>query len=55
MDNFSKKSIRSVIDSDAAYEILDSVTDGTWCAGGCAILAFALNIAYGFPVYVIYN
>ena len=57
MDNFSKKSIRSIIDSDAAYEILDNTkaNGSTWCAGGCAILAYAINIAYGFPIYVIYN
>ena len=26
-----------------------------WTQGGCAILAFALNKAYGYPVYVIYD
>jgi hypothetical protein len=57
MDNFNKKSIRTIIDSDAAYEILDNsgADGGTWCSGGCAILAFALNLAYGFPVYVIFD
>jgi hypothetical protein len=57
MDNFSKKSVRAILDSDAAYEILDSTAaeGSTWCAGACAILAFALNIAYGFPIYVIYD
>ncbi len=57
MENFSKKSIRTIIDSDEAYAILDSTeaNGSTWCAGGCAILAFALNIAFGLPIYVIYN
>lgn len=57
MDNFNKKSVRAILDTDAAYEILDSTeADGsTWCAGGCAILAYALNIAYGYPIYVIYD
>jgi len=57
MDNFSKKSVRAILDTDAAFEILDSTKaeGSTWCAGGCAILAYALNIAFGFPVYVIYN
>jgi len=57
MENFSRKSIRIILNSDIAYEILDSTkaNGSTWCAGGCAILAFALNINYGFPIYVIYN
>jgi hypothetical protein len=57
MENFSRKSIRTILDSDAAYIILDNSKAGesTWCAGGCAILAYALNIAYDFPIYVIYD
>jgi hypothetical protein len=53
----SKRAIRQIIDSETAYAILDSTTanGSTWCAGGCAILAHALNIAYGYPVFVIYN
>ncbi len=52
-----KNYINNILTSEIAYDILDSsnANGGTWCAGGCAILAFALNITYGFPVYVIYN
>jgi hypothetical protein len=57
MGMFDRKSIRKIIDSEEAYAILDNskANGGTWCAGGCAILAYALNIAYGLPVYIIYN
>ena len=52
-----KKSLKKILDSDAAYKILDSSrAQGTmWTQGGCAILAFAMNKAYGYPVYVIYD
>jgi len=55
--NLNKKGIRAILDTDKAYAILDSskAEGNTWCAGGCAILAYALNIAYGYPIYVIYN
>ena len=53
----NKKGIRAILDTDAAYEILDSskANGSTWCAGGCAILAYALQIAYSYEIYVIYN
>ena len=54
----NKRAIKQIINSDAAYAILDNTkgcTDCTWCAGGCAILAYALQIAYGYQIYVIYN
>lgn len=49
--------LQTILNSDEAYTILDqSPADGsTWCAGGCAILAFALNKIYNYPIYVIYN
>ena len=52
-----KNDLKSVLNSDEAYAILDaSPASGTmWTEGGCAILAFALNKAYGYPVYVIYD
>jgi hypothetical protein len=45
------------LNTEEAYQILDSsaADNSTWCAGGCAILAHALNIAYGYDIYVIYN
>jgi len=57
MENFSRKSMRAILNTDTAYAILDSTeaNGSTWCAGGCAILAYALNIAYDYPIYVIYN
>jgi hypothetical protein len=50
-------SLKTILDSDAAYDILDnSEAEGsTWTSGGCAILAFALNRYFGYQVYVIYN
>ena len=53
----NKRAIRQIINTDAAYEILGNACAdcSTWCEGGCAILAYALNIAYGYPVFVIYN
>jgi hypothetical protein len=52
-----KKSLKKTLDSDEAYAILDSTaaTGTMWTQGACAILAFALNKAYGYPVYVIYD
>jgi hypothetical protein len=52
-----KSSLKKILNSNEAYEVLDNSKAGesTWCAGGCAILAYALNTLYGFPVYVIYD
>lgn len=57
LEGIDKKSFKSILSSDEAYEILDaSLASGTmWTQGGCAILAFALNKAFGYPVYVIYD
>lgn len=51
------KDIKKIINSDAAYEILDnsSCEGSTWTSGGCAILAQALNILEGHPIYLIFN
>jgi hypothetical protein len=51
----NKNNLHDILNSNEAYEILDSSSAGesTWCAGGCAILAYALNIVYGYPIYVI--
>ena len=56
-EDLNKKGIRAILDTDEAYEILDSTraNGSTWCAGACAVLAYALNIVYGYPIYVIYN
>ena len=53
----SQNQLKTILDSDIAYEILDrsKATGGTWSAGGCAILAFALNKLFGYEIYVIYN
>jgi hypothetical protein len=53
----NKNTLKKILNSNEAYEILDNSKAGesTWCAGGCAILAFALNIVYGYPIYVIYD
>lgn len=57
LEEVDKKSLKSILNSNEAYEILDaSPASGTmWTEGGCAILAFALNKAFGYPVYVIYD
>jgi hypothetical protein len=49
--------LKKKLDSKKAYNILDSTeaSGSTWTQGGCAILAFALNKLYEYPVYVIYN
>jgi hypothetical protein len=53
----TKTALRLILDSDKAYEILDTTRAGgsTWCAGGCGILAEALNILYGYPLYAVYD
>jgi hypothetical protein len=52
-----RQPLKKILASREAYEILDNSKAGecTWCAGGCAILAHALNMLYGYPVYVVYN
>jgi len=49
--------LKHILDSKEAYRILDNseAEGGTWMAGGCAILAFALRKLYGYEVYVIFN
>jgi GNAT superfamily N-acetyltransferase len=56
-EGLQKNNLKSVLNSDEAYAILDaSPASGTmWTEGGCAILAFALNKAFGYQVYVIYD
>jgi lysozyme len=51
------KSLKKIVRTDAAFEILDnSNCAGTdWGSGGCAILAQALNKIEGYPIVVIYN
>lgn len=51
------KNIKKIVRSDAAFDILDnSSCAGTdWGAGGCAILAQAINKLEGYPMVVIYN
>lgn len=55
--NNSHKSLKKLLNSQEAYDILDSTAanGSTWTAGGCAILAFALNKAFGYPVYAIFD
>lgn len=49
--------VKNIINSDAAYEILDrsNCAGSTWTEGGCAILAQAIHMVNGYPIYVIYN
>lgn len=51
------KNLKAIIRTDAAFDILDSsnCAGSDWGAGGCAILASALNKLAGYPIYVIYN
>lgn len=50
--------IKNILNSDEVYKILDN-NDKTYgltpCAGGCAVIAFALSKYYNYPVYVLYN
>lgn len=50
--------VKKFKNNSAAWEILDFSSAGDaadWMTGGCLILADAFNIAFGFPVYAIYN
>lgn len=49
--------IKKIVHSDAAYEILDNsnAPGSTWTSGGCAILARAINMLEGHPMYIIFN
>jgi len=47
--------LKTKLDSDQAYEILDKYAGGTWTAGGCAILATALAKIHNAPIWVIFN
>lgn len=51
------KDIKKIVRSNDAFEILDNsnCAGSDWGAGGCAILAQALNKLKGHPLYVIYN
>lgn len=51
------RNIKDIVRSDAAFDILDSsnCAGSDWGAGGCAILAQALNKLEGYPMVVIYN
>lgn len=51
------KNLKKIIRTDAAFDILDSsnCAGSDWGAGGCAILASALNKLSGYPMYAIYN
>lgn len=50
------KNLKKILNSNEAYAILDASKAGecTWSAGGCLILADALEIAFGWPVYGIF-
>jgi hypothetical protein len=41
------EAVRRFAASNASYDLLDQVTDGTWLAGGCGILASALVLIIG--------
>ncbi len=51
------KNLKKIVRTDAAFDILDSsnCSGSDWGAGGCAILAQALNKLEGYPMVVIYN
>jgi len=53
-----ENNLKDALNSNEIYEILDGcdVTYGsTPCAGGCAIIAFALSKYFNYPIYVLYN
>lgn len=47
--------LKDILASTEAYVILDSseAVGCTWTSGGCFILARALNLLYGLPIYAI--
>ncbi len=49
--------IKKILSTKEAYDILDdsNAKYTTWLAGGCKILADALNMVYYSEIYVIYN
>ena len=51
------ENLKDIVRTDAAFDILDSsnCAGSDWGAGGCAILAQALNRLEGYPMVVIYN
>lgn len=54
-ESFSVR-LKKILDSVEAYYILDNFGGGgTWAAGGCKILADALNKYIDIPIYVVFN
>lgn len=47
------RALKKLIQSDAAYRILDGACGGTWLAGGCALLAVALEQAGAGALWVL--
>ena len=56
-ENKAASQILKIINSKEAYEILDDskATGTSFGFGGCWILADALCMYYGLPLYVVYN
>lgn len=56
-ESVSKKNWKSILNSDEALAILDTTTakNSTWTEGGCAILAYALKMAFGYEIYCIFS
>ena len=50
-----RKEIWLALDSAESYQILDKVAGGDWGEGGCAILAFALQMVFRGEIFCIYN
>jgi len=53
-----KDKFKAAFQSDEIYNVIDScelISGSTPCAGACAIIAFALNKMFKYPIYVIYN
>jgi hypothetical protein len=49
--------LKRILARNSSYAILDAspAKGGTWAAGGCHILADALNECFRLPEYVVYN
>lgn len=47
--------VKHFVANNESYEILDANGGGTWSAGGCYLLAFALHKKFKLPLYALFG